>query len=129
MTTFLEFLLPSRGDERAPFGFGFPQELFGAFFSHKTLWNKVLRFARSAGRLSTYSRANVQKSRLACMDGLFFSPFSPPAEQDGPGAAVWFDVGGTMRGGRAGLRNKSADYRRRDGRATLGARSLLMQPA
>lgn len=44
------------------------------------------------------------------MDGLFFSLFSPPAEQDGPGAAVWFDVGGTVRGGRAGLRNKSADF-------------------
>ena len=33
-------------------------------------------------------------------------------EQDGLDAAVWFDVGETMRGGRAGLRNKSADYRR-----------------
>ena len=30
-------------------------------------------------------------------------------EQDGPGAAVGFDVGGVFRGGRAGLRNKSAD--------------------
>lgn len=31
-------------------------------------------------------------------------------EQDGPGAAVRFDVGGTLRGGRAGLRNRSADF-------------------
>lgn len=31
-------------------------------------------------------------------------------EQDGPGAAVRFDVGGILRGGRAGLRNKSADF-------------------
>ena len=31
-------------------------------------------------------------------------------EQDGPGAAVRFDVGGALRGGRAGLRNRSADF-------------------
>lgn len=54
---------------------------------HETLWNEVLRFARRAGRLSTYSQTNVQKSRLACMDGLFFSLFSPPAEQDPKGLA------------------------------------------
>ena len=50
---------------------------------------------------------------------LFLSFFSSPAEQDperarsveqdGPGAAVWFDAGGILRGGRAGLRNRSAD--------------------
>ena len=59
-------------------------------------------------------------------------------EQDGPGAAVRFDVGGTLRGGRAGLRNKSADYRRRDAkrrplgcaeeRATLARAACLCRP-
>lgn len=42
---------------------------------------------------TTCSRANVQKRWLTCMDGLFFSFISSPAEQD-PGG---------------GLRNKSAD--------------------
>ena len=50
-------------------------------------------------------------------------PSRPLRSKTGPGAAVWFDVGGTMRGGRAGLRNKSADYRRRDAkRRPLAAR-------
>ena len=59
-------------------------------------------------------------------------------EQDGPGAAVRFDVGGILRGGRAGLRNKSADYRRRDvkrrplgcaeERATLARAACLCRP-
>lgn len=59
-------------------------------------------------------------------------------EQDGPGAAVRFDVGGILRGGRAGLRNKSADYRRRDAerrplgcaeeRATLARAACLCRP-
>ena len=52
------------------------------------------------------------------MDGLFFSFISSPAEQDperarsvehGSGAAVWSDAGGILRGGQAGLRNRSAD--------------------
>lgn len=46
-------------------------------------------------------------------------------KQDGPGVAVWLDVGGILCGGRAGLRNKSADYRRRDERATLARAARL----
>lgn len=143
-----------------------------------------------AGWLSTYSRTNVQKRWLTCMDGSFFSFFSPcgarprrglaePAERprrererpqrawsgaEGDCVAGTRSCGGrplagcrsygvrqTMpprvcggcghalrrRGLANGVRNATACRRvelerrlwRRDGRATLGARSLLMQPA
>lgn len=60
----------------------FHSDLLARSSRHETLWNTGRRFARSAGRLSTCSRTNVQKRWLTCMDGSFLSFFSLPAEQD-----------------------------------------------
>lgn len=157
-----------------PLALIFHSDLLARSSRHGTLWNTGRRFARSAGRLSTCSRTNVQKRWLTCMDGSFLSFFSPPAEQDPErglrsprsdrgagtercggrpargaagateldrpcrrgsaagsdvpcGGVGWLTECGTRR--LAGAWSWSADYGRRDGRATLGARSLLMQPA
>lgn len=53
---------------------------------HETLWNTGQRFARSAGRLSTYSRTNVQKRWLTCMDGCSYRSSRPLRSKTRSGA-------------------------------------------